>query len=303
MPFLWTLAAAGAVAALLGAGIGAVVFRVRGLRGELFALLTLAITFVLATIILNTRIDGGPGVYLSAVPLPRLMPSPTGTLYLLGLALAVATVWRPTPWRARGSASASLPSTTTRTSPRWRACRPSVQAPGVRALGGVAGVAGGIHAMYVSYVTVGETFSITVPLYVVLMSVLGGARHWLGPAIGATHHHRLLYAFTGGQQAVVGRAVIALLLILVDPVPARRGGAGAARALARVASVEPQRRRPGAASPPADRRAPLPRRRRSHCRDVWKAFGGIQALRGVSLASIPARSSAWWDRTAPASPR
>ena len=39
------------------------------LRGELFALLTLAVTFVLATIILNTKIDGGPGVYLSAVPL------------------------------------------------------------------------------------------------------------------------------------------------------------------------------------------------------------------------------------------
>ena len=80
------------IAAALGAGIGAVVFRVKRLRGELFGLLTLAITFVLATIVLNTRIDGGPGVFLSAVPLPRLLASPTGTLYLLGLALAVATV-------------------------------------------------------------------------------------------------------------------------------------------------------------------------------------------------------------------
>ena len=34
--------------------MGAVVFRVRRLRGELFALLTLAVTFVLATIVLNT---------------------------------------------------------------------------------------------------------------------------------------------------------------------------------------------------------------------------------------------------------
>ena len=61
-------------------------------------------------------------------------------------------------------------------------------------------MAGGIHAMYVSYVTVGETFSITVPLYVVLMSVLGGARHWLGPAVGATLITASLYAFTGGQR-------------------------------------------------------------------------------------------------------
>ena len=67
VPFLWTLPAAALVAALLGVALGAVVFRVRRVRGELFALLTLAVTFVLATIVLNTPIDGGPGVYLSAV--------------------------------------------------------------------------------------------------------------------------------------------------------------------------------------------------------------------------------------------
>ncbi|HEV2220634.1 MAG TPA: hypothetical protein VGV08_08755, partial [Casimicrobiaceae bacterium] len=70
MPFLWTLPVAAIVAAALGAGLGAVVFRVRNVRGELFALLTLAVTFVLATIVLNTPIDGGPGVYLSAVAVP-----------------------------------------------------------------------------------------------------------------------------------------------------------------------------------------------------------------------------------------
>src|SRR5512132_3222745 len=63
VPFLWTLPVAGLVAAMLGVGLGAIVFRVKRVRGELFALLTLAVTFVLATIVLNTRIDGGPGVY------------------------------------------------------------------------------------------------------------------------------------------------------------------------------------------------------------------------------------------------
>ena len=48
--------------------------------------------------------------------------------------------------------------------------------------------------MFVTYVTVAETFSIVVPLYVVLMSVLGGARHWLGPAIGASLVTVLMYA-------------------------------------------------------------------------------------------------------------
>ena len=91
-PFLWTLPAAAGVAALLGLGLGAVVFRVKRVRGELFALLTLAVTFVLATIVLNTRIDGGPGVYLNSVPVPAIGPTQAGTFYLLALGAAVGTL-------------------------------------------------------------------------------------------------------------------------------------------------------------------------------------------------------------------
>mgnify|MGYP003694169569 CR=1 FL=1 len=108
----------GLLSALLALGIGAVVFRLPRLRGELFGLLTLAITFVLATIVLNTRIDGGPGVYLSGVPIPRLVGSPTGTVYLLGLALAVLTVATAKLVAGRGWGWGSSPSTTTRTWPR-----------------------------------------------------------------------------------------------------------------------------------------------------------------------------------------
>ena len=79
----------------------------------------------------------------------------------------------------------------------------------------LAGVAGGIHAMFISYVTVGETFSITVPLTVVLMSVLGGTRHWFGPAVGATVITALLYAFTTSDYPVLGRATVGLILIVV----------------------------------------------------------------------------------------
>ena len=73
VPFLWTLPIAALASALFGMGIGAVVFRVGRLRGELFALLTLAVTFVLATVVLNTPLDGGQGVNLGGVPLPALM--------------------------------------------------------------------------------------------------------------------------------------------------------------------------------------------------------------------------------------
>ena len=118
-PFLWTLPVAAAVAGVLGVALGAVVFRVKGMRGEVFALLTLAVTFVLGTIIVNTPIDGGNGVSLAAVPVPKIGPTPSSTFYLL--ALAAATVTMLVAWAHRGvasSAPACSRSTTTRTPPR-----------------------------------------------------------------------------------------------------------------------------------------------------------------------------------------
>jgi len=80
---------------------------------------------------------------------------------------------------------------------------------------GLAGVAGGIQALFLSYVTAGETFSIIVPLTVVLMCVLGGTRHWAGPVVGAAAITSLLYAFTAGNHPVAGKAVFGAVLIVV----------------------------------------------------------------------------------------
>ena len=61
-----------------------------GVRGELFALLTLAVTFVLGTIVLNTPIDGGPGVSSPRCRCRRSAPTPSATFYLLALVVAIA---------------------------------------------------------------------------------------------------------------------------------------------------------------------------------------------------------------------
>ena len=183
-PFLYTLPMAALVPALFGVGLGAVVFRLRRLRGELFGLLTLAVTFVIATIILNTPIDGGPGVYLSAVPLPAIGPSPSATFYLLALAMVMLVLWVAYYiYNARlGSGLFAIHDdedvAEVQGVPTYRF---KLQALAISCA--FAGVAGGVHALFVSYVTAGEVFNIVVPLYVVLMSVLGGSRHWLGPAV------------------------------------------------------------------------------------------------------------------------
>ena len=214
-PFLWTLPVAALVAAAIGVGVGAVAFRVRGVRGELFALLTLAVTFVVATIVGNTPIDGGPGVYLNAVPVPRIGPTPTSSLFLMMLFAAVVTLL--ISWAIRHSRfgaglfaihddeeAAEVMGVPTY---RWKLGALAVSCA-------LAGWVGGIHALFVSYVTTAETFNLTVPLTVVLMSILGGTRHWAGPAIGAVAITCLLFAFTGGEYAVLGKGVIGLILVV-----------------------------------------------------------------------------------------
>ncbi|MEO7010151.1 MAG: ATP-binding cassette domain-containing protein, partial [Caldimonas sp.] len=58
-----------------------------------------------------------------------------------------------------------------------------------------------------------DVFTIAVPLTVVLMSVLGGTRHWAGPAIGAVAITALLYSFTAADHAIAGKAAIGVILI------------------------------------------------------------------------------------------
>jgi len=214
-PFLWTLPAAAGVAAVLGVALGAVVFRVKGVRGELFALLTLAITFVIGTIVVNTPLDGGNGVSLAAVPVPKIGPTPSATFYLLALAAAVATLL--IAWAIQVSKfgaglfaihddedAAEVLGVPTY---RYKLVALAISCA-------LAGMAGGIHALFLSYVTAGDVFTITVPLTVVLMSVLGGTRHWAGPAVGAVAITGLLYSFTAADHAVAGKAMIGVILIV-----------------------------------------------------------------------------------------
>jgi branched-chain amino acid transport system permease protein len=303
-PFLATLPVAGAVAALLGIALGAVVFRVRRVRGELFALLTLAVTFVTATIVLNTPIDGGPGIYLNAVPVPGIGPTQSATFYLLALMAATATLiiaWAVYASRFGLGLFAMHDDEDAAEVMGVPTYRFKLAAFALSCA--LAGVGGGIHALFISYVTTAEVFSITVPLTVVLMSVLGGTRHWAGPAIGATLITALLYAFTGGEHAVLGKAavgavLVAAILFMPNGVLGRFGRFGA-RGAASVPSAETQAiaaaqararadaaRDTGAGAPSSSR---TPVRIASdaevilRARGLTKTFKGLTALAGVNV--------------------
>jgi branched-chain amino acid transport system permease protein len=324
IPFLWTLPLAAAAAALLGVALGAVVFRVKAVRGELFALLTLAVTFVVATIVLNTRIDGGPGIALSGVAIPQLGPTASSSIYLMALIAATATLY--IAYRVHASKLGTglfaihddedvaevmgVPTFSYKLTAFAISCA-------------LAGLAGGIHALFVNYVTVGETFNITVPLTVVLMSVLGGTRHWAGPAVGAAAITCLLYAFTAGDHAVAGKAAVGGVLVavilfmpsgilgfrwrnsLTNPpvIPAHAGIHGGASTVdpgvrrddelqGGEPRVDPGVRRDdevrGAREPrPAGTNGAANPRPLLEVRDLSKSFKGVQALSGVSLHVNP----------------
>ncbi|WP_422770012.1 ABC transporter permease subunit [Plantactinospora sp. WMMC1484] len=182
-----TLPIAAVLSGLLALGIGAVAFRLGSLRGEIFALLTLAVPFILAAFArINRSIDGGQG---ATVPVPEL-PAAIGSFqqfqYLLALAVATAAV------------AVAYVVQQTRTGAALAAIRDAedvAEVTGVATFrykmlamllsGVLGGVAGSVYALQIGFVTVESVFGLTIPLFVIVMGVLGGRHHWLGPVIGA----------------------------------------------------------------------------------------------------------------------
>jgi branched-chain amino acid transport system permease protein len=284
VPFVWTLVVAGLIAALLGVAVGAVVFRLHRLRGELFALLTLAVTFVVASIVLNTSIDGGPGIFLRGVSVPKIYPSVGSTLYVFGVGAAFAslmTAWTVQYSRLGRGLFAIHDDEDVAEVMGVPTFRFKLTALALSCF--LAGVTGGIHAVFITYVTVAETFSIDVPLFVIMMSVLGGARHWLGPAIGATFVTVLSNSFVSGESAVASRAIVGLIMILVV-LFLPRGVMGLATARWRFFKPQPPEALDDATH---TQRQAVPRLAAGSvllsCEDVRLSFRGVKALDGVSI--------------------
>lgn len=216
-PFLLTLPVAGVLAALLALFIGLVVFRLRKLRGELFALLTLAVSLVMAAIARTTNfIDGGFGIPLGRVPYPEFLGEFSEMIYRLGLLVALLTVFTSyiVFYSRFGTGLFSI-----------RDDEDVAEGLGVPtfrykmqifALASFfAGLSGGLHALQLSYVTVEGVFSIRLPLFVILMSVLGGRTHWLGPVIGAIIIYSLNDAFNSARLEFYNDIFVGLLLIIM----------------------------------------------------------------------------------------
>lgn len=226
--FMTALPMAGLLALLAGLALGFVVFRVRRLSGEIFALTTLAIAFVLASLArLTTAIDGGTGVFMTGTPLPEWLGEFNTAMYRMMLVAMLLTVfaaylvhdsrlgWGLFSIRDDESVAGGL---------GVPVFRYKMTALGINAF--FAGLVGGVWSLQLGFVTVDDVFNIRVPLFVILMSVLGGLRHWMGPVVGAviiyTFSDRLNSAgLTDINQLIVGALLVVLALAVREGIYVR----------------------------------------------------------------------------------
>jgi branched-chain amino acid transport system permease protein len=185
--FFVTLPIAGGLGATLALVTGWLAFRLRSLRGEVFALLTMAVPFILAAIARsNTAIDGGEGITLPVPSIADHFGGFTNFLYLLDLVVAVfAVVVAFLVQRSRfGWALAAIrDSEDVAETAGVATFRYKMQAIVLSGL--IGGLSGATFALQIGFVTVDSAFALTIPVFVIVMCVLGGRSHWLGPVLGA----------------------------------------------------------------------------------------------------------------------
>jgi branched-chain amino acid transport system permease protein len=183
----------------------------------LFALLTLAVDFVVASVVHNVDfIDGGMGVSVRRVEYPEFLGNFSEMMYYLGLGIAFLTVlaaYLVYSSRLGRGLFAIHDDEAVAEGLGVPTFRYKMIAFGLSTF--FAGMAGGLHAIQLSYVTTEGVFRLTVPLFVILMSLLGGRRHWLGPAIGAMVIWTLNDAFSDPRLQLLNDIVTGGLLIVI----------------------------------------------------------------------------------------
>jgi branched-chain amino acid transport system permease protein len=221
--FYVTLLVAAALCALLALAIGGLAFRLRSLRGEIFALLTLAVPFILGALARTSRaIDGGQGIPLPVPAFPGQIGLFQDFLYLVALLVAAGAVWTAfaIAHSRFGWALAAI-----------RDAESVAEGLGVAtfeykllalvASAVLGGLGGSVLALYIGFVTVESVFNLNVPLFVIVMSVLGGRTHWLGPVVGAVLvvvlQNRLASSvFQSWQLVVLGAILVVLVAVAPD---------------------------------------------------------------------------------------
>ena len=205
---------AGAVmGGLLGLGVGLLTLR---LRGIFFAIATVAVVFIMETLVINWRYVGGAtGLQLQRPEVIAPFTTYTRMLFATICVMAVVAVaiarYVQDSWIGRG----------------LRALRDSeeaAEANGVPTLklklfacvisGALLAAGGAPLPMYLSFVEPASTFNLSYTISALGGSIIGGMSHWLGPIIGAVLLGTLQQIVTVTISGEVNVLIVGVLLVL-----------------------------------------------------------------------------------------
>jgi branched-chain amino acid transport system permease protein len=199
--------------AALGFGVGLLTLR---LRGIFFAIATVAVIFIMETLMINWRYVGGAtGLQLLRPDVLAPFASYTRMLFVVMVLMAIAAValarYIQTSWIGRG----------------LRAIRDSeeaAEASGVPTLrlklfacvvsGALMAAAGAPMPMYLSFIEPASTFSLNYAIGALAAPMIGGTTHWLGPLIGALLLSSIQQIVTVTISSEINVLVVGVLLVL-----------------------------------------------------------------------------------------
>jgi branched-chain amino acid transport system permease protein len=218
-PLAVQIVAAALMGGLLGFGVGMLTLR---LRGIFFAIATVAVVFIMETLMINWRYVGGAtGLQLLRPDTLAPFASYTRMLFVVMAILAVLAVsvarYVQDSWLGRG----------------LRAVRDSeeaAEASGVPTLrlkliacvvsGALMAAAGAPMPMYLSFIEPASSFSLNYAIGALAAPMIGGSIHWIGPAIGAVLLSSLQQIVTvtiSGEMNVLVVGVLLVLFVVLAP--------------------------------------------------------------------------------------
>ena len=218
-PLAVQIAAAAAVGALLGLGVGLLTLRMQGI---FFSIATIALTIVIETSVTNWRYLGGAaGIQLARPPVTPPFHSYVQMLFfvqalLVVLAVAIAR-YIQNSWIGRGLQA-------------LRDDELAAECTGVPTLrlkllacvisGALMCAAGAPGAMYLQYADPASAFNLNYSVSVLAMSLIGGTAHWVGPVIGAILlgvTQQLLAVTISSEVNVLVLGIMLVLFVIAAP--------------------------------------------------------------------------------------
>jgi branched-chain amino acid transport system permease protein len=208
---------AGAMSAMVAILIGYPCLR---LRGPYFAVVTLCFAFIVHMVVQNIALLGGvEGLWLPA------MKMSIGTIravfyeIMLGLMILVVLLVR---WIEKSKLGVGLAAIK---EDEEVAQTLGIHTPRLKILAFALsaffpGIAGGIHAYYLTYISPEIVFDVGVSILIVLMTLFGGGGSWIGALIGAVSLslvNELLITFVGAEIARIIYGFLFVGVILFMP--------------------------------------------------------------------------------------